>query len=1002
MYNNKEKNKFKSSEQSAKHHLKKSLIALSVMSVLSFPIAQVNAADAFNGVVKGVITSANNQVASGATITLVHKSKNITRTIVTNEKGEYSLRKLPIGEYKMTISKPGFDTVEESNLLVTVGNSIIYNGQLYSTNSDVERISVVGSSFSRVDLESSTGGIVVTAAELDRLPVESGFESIALLSPGVTSNSEFGAASVGGSSSAENAYYLNGINITSIKTGIGSINLPWEAIAQTEIKTGGIDPEFGGALGGIVNAVSKSGSNEFEFGGYFRVDPETTRSHHDNLLKSNGDYLSNTEQDESTFTRGTVWASGPILEDKVFFYALYAPQKNDYIAANQNTLSDGENTSDRYFGKLDWYITDDHSIEFTTIGFTNKGKGESFLNDWKTQEVGASTGNYRSRTGGDILGLKYTGILNDDMSVEVVAGRTTDKTYNVVENTDPLVWSNLTGSWNKISTETNSTITESEFIRDQFRADFNWVLDEHDIKIGVDYTNIQVDYKSSQNGVPGREGWWEVTFAGAGSVTGLAEGTPYVDQRIRTDFTDSEVTSSAVYIQDTWNFSDNLVLNLGVRYANVSNTVSDGRKYVDVKGQISPRLQAIYDLSGDGTSKLYATYGRYFQPVSANMNITQGGARRDVHDYYLVGDTDASGEVVLLADGSPSTGDHVGTRVVQEGISEPSLIASANLKSMYSDEFTLGFQQEFAENDMVLGVRAIYRDLKRTIEDTDYGPVINKYFAANNINADASYTYVLANPGSPLDISYDFNGDGSIEHVYLSAEDIALPKPERNYAALETTLSGSLNEKFHYNGSYTWSHSWGNTEGLVRTDNGQADPGWTTSYDYAELMDHSKGNLPNDRRHSLKFNGFYEITESLTLGFNARVTSGMPVNMFSEHPLDVDSCAAGSVWEDCNGRGYGHVSFYDENGKPAPRGSSGRTDWTKEIDMSLAYNVALGDGDLLLKATVYNALNSDTQISVNQTRSQYGDNGLEANPEWNMTTGRLGARYVSFIARYSF
>lgn len=984
---------------------RKSIAAIAVGTALMISMPTALAADSFNGEVKGVITDTSNNATSGATITLKHKGKNITRTIKTAADGSYSLRKLPVGDYRMTIVKDGFNTIVQGDLTVTVGGAIVYNGVLLAhdnTDSEIERISVTGSRVSRVDLESSTGGLVITDTELSKMPVESGFEAMALLAPGTTSNSEFDGASVGGSSSAENGYYLNGINITTIKTGIGSIDMPWEAIAQTEIKTGGIDPEFGGALGGIVNAVSKSGSNEFEFGAYARIDPEATRNHHDNLIKADGSYLDNTEQDEETFTRASIWASGAIIEDKLFFYALYSPQNKKYIDARSSTVYDGDTSSDRYFGKLDWWINDEHSIEFTTIGFTERGKGTSYLNDWETQELGASTGSYASKTGGDVYGLKYTGILNDEMSVEVIAGRTTDNTYNAVENSDPLIWSNLTGSWNSISSHTDSTVKESEFIRDQFRVDFSWMLESHDIKVGVDYTNILVDYQARPNGVPGREGWWDVTYAGANSVTGLAVGTPYADQRIRTDFTDSEVTSTALYIQDTWTVTDQLVLNLGLRYSDVSNTVSDGRKYVDVKGQIAPRMQAIYDLSGDGATKLFATFGRYFQPVSANMNITQGGARRDVHDYYLLGETDANGEVVILADGSPSTGEHVGTRVVQEGISEPSLVASANLESMYSDEITFGFEQELLEGDMVFGMRAIYRKLGRSIEDTDYGPVINKYFEQNGIDADASYTYVLANPGETLDISYDFDGDGNVDHVVIPGNEIGLPKPERTYGALETTLSGVAFERLHYNASYTWSHGWGNTEGLVRTDNGQADPGWTTSYDYAELMDHSNGDLPNDRRHAFKFNGYYDLTDSLVAGFNARITSGMPVNMFSVHPQGVDSCAAGSVWESCNGAGYDQVAFYDENGNPVRRGTAGRTDWTSELDISLAYNIELGDGDLQLKATVYNALNADTQTAVEQERSQYTETGIGLNPEWNRTTDRLAERYISFEARYSF
>ena len=982
----------------------KSLTAIAVSAVLMLSAPLSMAADTFNGSVKGVITNTDNQASSGAKITLVHKGKNITRTIKTDVNGAYSLRKLPVGEYRMTIVKEGFNTIEVRDLTVTVGGAIVYNGILLSENNtseDIERISITGSRINSINLESSTGGLVITSAELAKMPIESGFGAVALLAPGSTSNTSFNGASIGGGSSAENGYYLNGINITSIKTGIGYIGMPWDAIAQTEVKTGGIESEFGGALGGIVNSISKSGSNDFEFGGYVRVDPEATRSHHDNLLKTNGSLFSNSEQNEKTFTRYNIWASGALIEDSLFFYALYEPQKTDYVGAGEKTLKDGETTSDRYFGKLDWYINDDHSIEFTTIGFTTKGKGINYLNDWETQQRGEATGTFSGRTGGDVYGLKYTGILNDEMSIEVIAGRTTDKTYNTAESTDPGVWSNLTGTWATVSSHTSAGITESEFIRDQFRVDFSWELESHDIKLGLDYTNIAVDYVAGQNGVPGREGWWTATYAGVNDNSGFADGTPYIDQRIRTDFTDSDVSSTAFYIQDTWAVTDQLILNLGLRYSNVFNTVSDGRKYIDVKGQIAPRIQANYDLMGDGKTKLFATYGRYFQPVSANMNITQGGARRDIHNYYALGDTDATGEVILLADGSPSTGDFSNTRVVQEGISDPDLIVTANLESMYSDEVTLGFEQELMDGDMVFGMRAVYRNLGRSIEDTDYGPVINKYLAANNLPGSASYTYILANPGSTLDVKGDFNGDGNKIHVVIPGSEIGLQAPERQYAALETTLSG-VYEGFHYNTSYTWSHNWGNTEGLVRSDNGQADPGWTTSYDYAELMDHSNGNLPNDRRHAFKARGYYNITDDFSVGFNARVISGMPINKFSVHPTGVDSCAPGSVWEACNGTGYGQVSFYDENGNPAPRGSSGTTDWTASVDLSAAYAIDVFDGDLVLKAIIYNALNADTQTAVQQQRSQNGSNGLEVNPNWGKTTNRLGARYVSFEARYSF
>ena len=165
----------------AKLSPKKSLTALAIGAALAVCTPQAIAADAFNGQVKGVIVDSQNNALSGTKITLVHKEKNITRTIVTNANGEYDVRRLPIGEYRVTIEKPGYEGYEESNLLVKLGSPIVFNGQIVQAGIDIERISVVGSSFAQIDLASSTGGIVVTAGELEKLPVNERKDSLILL-----------------------------------------------------------------------------------------------------------------------------------------------------------------------------------------------------------------------------------------------------------------------------------------------------------------------------------------------------------------------------------------------------------------------------------------------------------------------------------------------------------------------------------------------------------------------------------------------------------------------------------------------------------------------------------------------------------------------------------------------------------------------------------------------------------------------------------------------------
>ncbi|PAJ76366.1 TonB-dependent receptor [Pseudoalteromonas sp. NBT06-2] len=980
--------------------------ALAVATVLLVTPLSTLAVDAFNGVVKGSINTSNNQMAAGAIITLKHKGKGITRKVTVEQDGSYVLRKLPVGHWTMSIEKDGYQLIQEQDVHVKIGSNFIYNGLLIQSGTDIERIAVSGSKISRVNTSSSTSGITVTSDELAYLPVDNGFENIALLSPGAGANSEFDAASIGGASSAENGYYLNGLNVTSIRRGIGSIDLPFEAIAQTEIKNGGVEPEFGGAMGGIVNTISKSGSNEFEFGMQLRTDPDVTRSQHNNLMLSDGTIAGYgaSEDDKETYNEARIWVSGALIDDKLFAYALFSPQRNNYENAKTTTLNDGREDSDQWFAKLDYYINDNHSIELTGINFENNGSGKSYTYESLASTQGEYKGDYKEKSGGQVYGVKYTGLLTDDISIDVIAGRTKENDYNSATSSLPSVNDERSGSSVTLSDHTSSTITDGTYIRDQFRVDLNWDLEDHSLKFGLDSYDINVNYAETQNGAGDAKGWWTIATAGEADRSGQMSSEDYVEQRIRTTFTDSKVSSMALYAQDSWQVNDELVLNLGVRVSNISNTVSDGRKYVDIKNQIAPRLQAIYDVSGDGTAKVFATFGRYFQPVSANMNIKQGATQRETLDYYELGEVDANGTPILLADGSPSRGGALrDTFVRQAGIDDPNLIVSDNLDSMYSDEFTLGYQQEVFNGDMTLGVRATYRELKRSVEDTDVGPVLRKWFEENGVTDEVGQWgyYVLLNPGADLNMIYDFDQDGTAENINISASELDLPTPKRKYGSLEFTLDGSVTEDLTINSSYTWSHSWGNTEGLVKTDNGQADPGWTTSYDYGDLMDHSSGDLPNDRRHSFKVSGSYRITDDLSLGFASRINSGTPVSKLSWHPFDQGRCTEGNIWDSCISYYYDDASFYDADGNPAPRGSAGRTPWTKEIDLSLLYQTEIFDGNLSLKASIYNLFNEDTATSYIQKHQANSDSNA-VNAEWGTTNRRLASRYMSLTARYIF
>ncbi|KNC68792.1 TonB-dependent receptor domain-containing protein [Pseudoalteromonas ardens] len=997
----------KNNTQAIRHTLAASAIALAIGSAVP-----VFAADG-NSLVRGNIVSGQGSELNEVELVFTHKAKGLTFSATTNAQGEYILRNLPVGQYQVTISKDGFESVMEEQIQVNIGQSVLLDAQLYRVGAtDIERIAVSGTAIRRVDMASSTAGVTYTDEEIKAMPVNSGFESIALLAPGTAEpgGSEFkDASSFGGSSSAENGYYFNGLNVTSIRTGLGSIRLPWEAIGQTQVKTGGVSPEFGGALGGIVNAVSKSGDNDFKLGVEMRYDPDSLRNQHEAIYQQNGvvGYYTNTQQSTETFKELQVWASGALIEDSLFFYGLLAPYRENETWARQTVYNDREREEDRWFAKLDWFINQDHSIGFSAMNNKRTWETTSFAYDWETNVIGEQRGVAApGEDGGKVYSLNYNGYINDFFSVSAVLGRVSENVENVVASTEPGVWDERDG-FVTVSSHTASSVTEEEFVRDQFKLDFTWDLEMHSVSFGLDYSKITVDYYEGQNGLGEAQGWWTILTASEDDISGAPQGTDYIERRVRTREVDSDSTALAFYVNDSWQATDNLVLNLGFRYSEFENTVSDGRAFVDMKDQFAPRLQAIYDLHGDGSAKIFATYGRYFQPVSVNMNVTQGSSSIEWFEYYALDEVDANGLPVLGADGSPSRGAQLRDRYWrQRGITEPGLIASSSLKPMYSDEFTLGYQQEVF-GDMALGIRAIYRDLGRSVEDTDVGPVLAKKLAEMGIsdNVGQSSYYVLNNPGEAITMSYDFDGDGQVDEINLSAEELALQQAKRKYLALEFTLEGSLTDRLRINSSYTWSHSYGNTEGLVKTDNNQADPGWTTSYDYADLMDNGYGNLPNDHRHAFKFAGAYELTDEFTLGMVARAISGRPTNYLSLHPRNVDSCKSGSPWDACVSRDYGHVSHYDEHGNPAPRGSIDTLPWLTNIDLSMTYTTEISGHDLMLKATVYNLLNNDAALDITETRTRNSSvegQELELNPDYGLVTRRQEERYISLVARFTF
>ncbi|MGS2720485.1 TonB-dependent receptor [Paraglaciecola aestuariivivens] len=972
-------------------NFKKSAAAISVAACLGVSLPAL--ANNTNGYITGNSVTTTGQTLSNVSISVENLETGLKRSVVSSADGSFRFPLLPPGRYKVVAEKDGFrSTIQES---VNVGISGKVNMNLALSEANMERIEVTGSAISLVDVTSTNTGIVVDSVTLEKVPVPRDLTSVALLAPGTTKgDSAFGnVPSIGGASAAENAYYVNGLNLTNFRTGVGSSNPPFEMFETFEVKTGGYSAEFGRVTGGVINAKTKSGSNEFKWGVNLFVEPDALREDKASEKRADGSYRIDNTQDKNTFWDVNLWASGALIEDKLFFYVLYNPRSDVFEYNGSETIS-GDNTlqsvfkdedEDAFWGaKIDWYINDSNILELTAFSDESSTINTRYSSVNGTIQGDGAEG--FTDEGGLNATVKYTSIISDDFSISAQYGiNKANRTTASALDSNPVIYRRFdsTGGFVPGGNFANFLVDIGDDKREVFRVDADWYLGDHEIRFGIDSETLTANANTVLSG-----GNYYLIYVD--DVTDPANPEPYeVRRRTYSSGGAFESKNFAYYIQDQWQATDNLVINAGLRNDSFENFNGAGESFIDLSNQWALRLGAVYDVNGDGDSKVWASYGRYYLPVAANTNIRLSGAETYIHDFRTwEGFADPALEVPNFNENGTPTRPQ---QVFSDGdVPNAGAIVDSSIEPMYSDEFIAGYQFQLTD-EWSMAVQGTYRELATTIEDVaiDFG--FNKYlereFGRSCEECSGFHYYVLTNPGTDL----SFTADDGQEYT-IPAADLNYPESIRKYAAIDVTFEKAWDGVWLLNAAYTWSHSWGNNEGYVRSDNGQDDAGLTTLFDQPGLLDGANGNLPNDRRHSVKVFGSYQVTEDLNLGVNASWQTGRPKNAFGFHPTDLFAQL------------YGSESFY-ANGELVPRGSLGTTPSVLAIDVTASYNVQISeDYDLTLRADIFNVLNSDSVTEVNEI---HDDEGFAAgsgniNPTFGLPTNWQTPRYVRLSASLKF
>ena len=959
-------------------------------------------------------------IAPGETV-LVQSDTGLTREVQVDDKGRYVAGQLPLGTYTVTLRRDGSDVQKRSGITLKVGASVdvTFNSEAAS----LDAVHVTGTAVPPIDVGSVDSRSVITSTELARLPLARSSDDIARLAPGVVLNSggytgPTGAPlnSFGGSAASENAYYINGYNVTDPQRGLGAISLPYGAVEQQETYTGGYSAQYGRSDGGVINQVGKRGTNEWHYGAQVLWEPAFARSSTGNIYYTNGlpaspvagSLYTPSKQDHNWVTTVSSYVGGPIIKDKLFFFLAgeYQRDQGETHNAVGSTSPDTtyRNNSPRWYGKLDWNITDNHILELTGASSKLETQGDIYAYNYNTLQRGQRiAGSDNTKAGGDLYSAKYTGYITDNLTVSALYGKMKLDQYDQpngydnsltyisgLVNQNPLLNGGTPiGNRQTVSSLANASRNKRS---NNLRLDVTYTLGDHAISAGIDnQTTRAIDQGSIASG-PG----YTWVYGRANPLlpisTGLGVGAPgnypngqggyYVIKSVSSSLASVRAIQRAQYIEDRWQVDDRWLVSLGLRNDQFENYNRDGDAYVaQRKPQWAPRVGFSWDVNGDASFKVFGNAGRYYLGLPLNPGLNAAGAALATSQYYTYSGIDANGlPTGLYAFSRPvSSNNYYGV------LPDARTVTAQHLKPEYQDEFILGFTKTAGAN-WVYGAKATQRILRSGIDDYCDVDRITAKAAKLGYSVSATNSCYLFNPGRANTFTL-IDTNGNAVSVPLSNAEFGFPRLKRRYYALESFLEHPFDGTWYAKLDYVFSRSYGDTEGQLRSDLQQTAASTSEDWDNSYIMEHTNGPTNNDHTHQLKLYGYYQITSEWLVSANVSVVSGTPRECLGYYGPDLAD----------PGKYGGHYHYC--NGQPAPPGSQGRLPWIRQLDVGTTYTPSFGGGKLSFTASIFNLLNE--QRPLNTYPFSQTDPGVP-NPRFGQAVVRQAPRYARLGVSYDF
>jgi hypothetical protein len=951
------------------------------------------------GRIEGVVRDGAGGALSGAVVQVSSASLQAVRTATTDREGRYRLAALPPGVYAVRTELSGFRRSEKQASVFLDATATVD----FTLEPAVEEQVAVGGEAPVIDVVSTTTGTSYTSEVVNRLPVGRNYADIVKSNPGVDTDrgdtqGRSLALTVYGATSAENQWMIDGINTTNVIKGVQGKAINNEFVEEVQVKTGGYQAEYGRALGGIVNVITKSGGNVFHGDGFAYYDSSGTAAHQ--VLKPEDGLTQMRIADSQRLDYGAD-LGGSIVKDRLWFFAAYNRVGfRGHVSTVANfgdvTPSDRfplDSTDDLYSGKLTWNATPPTTVVATVFADPSTNSGASGADPRQGPasvmpivSLGPSTWFSTRKIGGTDFGARVTQLLGSSAVLTLQGALHRDRydlnAANTIRYEDwtctggtpaqqcspPQEPNSVTGGYGGVAGRDDHNSSR----RQQYRADTTFYWGNHEIKAGGDY----------QDGVTDGLGY----YSGGQFVRKLNEygQTYYAHQFVAVSPEDptllpgypphAQVIDFGIYVQDSWKVSPGLTVNLGLRWDGEDTRNFLGSTVLRLRDGWQPRLGVVWDPWRDGRTKLYAFAGRfsYAFPTIAAVAAFHGYTILETYNFdpvSVVQDLNVlNHSKAALINGGGTIGDPV----------------DAGLKGPYQDELTLGVER-MLDPTLLVSLKGTYRRLGAAIEER-----------CDFVATGPSNTCAIINPGSSATYASGqaptCNGlfDNPAWYQCPPGNGPATPPAKRIYRGIEVLARKTLGDRFWLQASYVYSSLRGNYDGGVNESGyGQTSVGTNSDFDYPAIWHNGYGALYLDRPHRFRLDGFWVTPWRLSIGLQAYAESGAPLNRLGFFNSS-----------------YVSIVFL------VPRGSAGRLPTLWEANLTLSYPIVAGPVAVTLQAYLFNVFDNQIATARDEAWSAsppdgfpatiYDPNQMQKNPDYGRVTERSTPRSFRAALRVSF